>query len=176
MLHYDANRGVLGEGELVVVDIGARWGYYCGDLTRTFPVSGHFSERQRALYEAVLAAYEAAVAVLRPGSSIAEARRAAFESLQNSGLKGDGGASLASFFIHGIGHFLGLETHDVGGEDPTLEPGMVLTIEPGVYLPGEGVGIRIEDDYLITEDGAQCLSEGLPRSPEEVEALVRGEG
>jgi len=176
VLHYDANRGVLGEGELVVVDIGARWGYYCGDLTRTFPVSGRFNERQRALYGAVLAAYEAAVTVLRPGASIAEARRAAFASLENSGVKGDGGASLGSFFIHGIGHFLGLETHDVGGEDPTLEPGMVLTIEPGVYLPAEGVGIRIEDDYLITEDGAQCLTEGLPRSPDGVEALVRGEG
>ncbi len=176
VLHYDANRGVLGDGELVVVDVGARWGYYCGDLTRTFPVSGRFSERQRALYGAVLAAYEAAVAVLRPGASIAEARRAAFATLEGSGLKGDGGASLGSFFIHGIGHFLGLETHDVGGEEPTLEPGMVLTIEPGVYLPAEGVGIRIEDDYVITDRGAECLTGGLPREPEGVEALVLGEG
>lgn len=176
VLHYDANRGALGDGELVVVDIGARWGYYCGDLTRTFPVSGRFSERQRALYNAVLDAYDAAVAVLRPGASIAEARRVAFATLEASGLTGDGGASLGSFFIHGIGHFLGLETHDVGGEDPTLEPGMVLTIEPGVYVPGEGVGIRIEDDYLITENGAECLTEGLPRDVEGVEELVRRQG
>lgn len=175
VLHYDANRGVLGDGELVVVDIGARWGYYCGDLTRTLPVAGRFNERQRVLYRAVLDAYDAAVAVLRPGASIAEARRAAFSSLQSSGVNGDRGAPLGSFFIHGIGHFLGLETHDVGGEDPDLEPGMVLTIEPGVYLPEEGVGIRIEDDYLITENGAECLTEGLPREPEGVEALVRGE-
>ena len=175
VLHYDANRGVLADGELVVVDIGARWGYYCGDLTRTFPVSGRFSARQRALYDAVLAAMEAAVAVLRPGANIAEARRAAFSSLQSSGLVGDGGAPLNDFFIHGIGHFLGLETHDVGGEDPTLEPGMVLTVEPGVYLPDEGIGIRIEDDYVITATGAECLTQGLPRRPEEVEQLVRGE-
>lgn len=174
VLHYDANRGVLAEGELVVVDIGARWGYYCGDLTRTFPVAGTFTPRQRELYEAVLGAYEAAVAVLRPGASIAEARRAAYASLAASGVRGDGGACLADFFIHGIGHFLGLETHDVGGEDPTLEPGMVLTIEPGVYLPGEGVGIRIEDDYLITDSGAECLTADLPRTAAEVEALVRG--
>lgn len=176
VLHYDANRGVLGEGELVVVDIGARYGYYCGDLTRTFPASGRFSDRQRALYDAVLAAQRAAVAVLRPGATIAEARRAAYVSLEASGLKGDNGASLGTFFIHGIGHFLGLEAHDVGGEEPTLEPGMVCTIEPGVYLPAEGVGIRIEDDYLITEAGAECLSAALPREAEEVEGLVQHRG
>lgn len=176
VLHYDANRGTLAEGELVVVDIGARYGYYCGDLTRTLPVSGRFSDRQRALYDAVLAAYRAAVAVLRPGTSIAEARRAAFASLEASGVTGDDGASLGNFFIHGIGHFLGLEAHDVGGEAPTLAPGMVCTIEPGVYLPREGVGIRIEDDYLITNDGAECLSAALPREPEEVEALVGRQG
>lgn len=176
VLHYDANRGTLAEGELVVVDIGARYGYYCGDLTRTLPVSGRFSDRQRTLYNAVLAAYHAAVAVLRPGASIAEARRAAFASLEESGVRGDDGASLGNFFIHGIGHFLGLEAHDVGGEAPTLAPGMVCTIEPGVYLPGEGVGIRIEDDYLITSDGAECLSAALPRNADEVEALVTGQG
>lgn len=175
VLHYDANRGVLREGELVVVDIGARWGYYCGDLTRTFPVSGTFDERQRALYGAVLEAHGAAVRALRPGACLAEARRAAFAALEESGVPGRGGNSLGSFFIHGIGHFLGLEPHDVGGEDPTLEPGMVVTIEPGVYLPEEGVGLRIEDVYLITEGGAECLSAELPREAEGVEAMVRGE-
>lgn len=174
VLHYDANRGVLAEGELVVVDIGARWGYYCGDLTRTFPVGGRFTPRQRDLYRAVLGAHAAAVATLRPGGTIAEARRAAFDSFERCGLSGDGGATLGKFFIHGIGHFLGLETHDVGGEEPLLRPGMVITIEPGVYLPGEGVAVRIEDDFLITAGGAECLSVDLPRELEAVEAMVAG--
>jgi Xaa-Pro aminopeptidase len=174
VLHYDANRGALDAGELVVVDIGARYGYYCGDLTRTFPVSGRFTPRQRRLYDAVLAAYEAAVATLAPGSTIAAARRAAFSALEGSDLAGDGGRSLGQFFIHGIGHFLGLEAHDAGGESPEFAAGMVVTVEPGVYLPGEGVGVRIEDDYLITEGGAENLSAMLPRDADAIEALVAG--
>jgi Xaa-Pro aminopeptidase len=172
VLHYDANLGVLAEGELVVVDIGARHGYYCGDLTRTFPVSGAFTPRQRQLYGAVLAAYDAAAATLKPGSTIAAARKAAFAAFEGSGVTGDGGRTLGNFFIHGLGHFLGLEAHDAGGEGPVLEPGMVVTVEPGVYLPAEGVGIRVEDDYLITEGGAENLSGALPRDAAAVEAMV----
>jgi Xaa-Pro aminopeptidase len=173
ILHYDANLGTLAEGETVVVDIGARFGYYCADLTRTFPVGGSFSLRQRRLYEAVMAAYDAAVAELHPGTTIADVRQAAFAALESSEPLGDDGRSLGQFFIHGIGHFLGIEAHDVGGEGPTLAAGMVVTIEPGVYLPGEGVGIRIEDDYLITEGGAENLSAVLPRDPEAVERMAR---
>ncbi len=172
VLHYDANRGVLADGELVVVDIGARWGYYCGDLTRTFPVSGRFSPRQQELYEAVLRAYDAAVAVLRPGATLAELRKAAFAALQASEVRGEGGRALGEFFIHGIGHFLGLEAHDAGGEGPVLEPGMVVTVEPGVYLPAEGIGIRIEDDWVVTASGAECLSVELPREAALVAAMV----
>ncbi|MDD5562345.1 MAG: aminopeptidase P N-terminal domain-containing protein [Thermoanaerobaculaceae bacterium] len=172
VLHYDANLGVLGDGELVVVDIGARHGYYCGDLTRTFPASGAFTPRQRQLYGAVLGAYEAAAATLKPGSTIAAARKAAFAALEGSAVAGDGGRTLGNFFIHGLGHFLGLEAHDAGGEGPVLEAGMVVTVEPGVYLPAEGVGIRVEDDYLITDGGAENLSAGLPRDAAAVEAMV----
>jgi Xaa-Pro aminopeptidase len=175
VLHYDQNAGVCQEGELVVVDIGARYGYYCGDLTRTFPVSGRFSPRQAALYDAVLAAYEAARELIRPGSSLSQMRHAAYEQLQRSGLAGDGGKPIAEFFIHGIGHFLGLETHDVGSDALAFEPGMVITLEPGVYLPGEGIGIRIEDDYLVTQEGAECLTPPwLPRDRAGIEALVGG--
>jgi Xaa-Pro aminopeptidase len=173
VLHYDQNAGLCQEGELVVVDVGARFGYYCGDLTRTFPVSGRFSPRQAQLYDAVVAAYEAALAFYRPGGSLAQARHAAYQSLQDSGLKGDGGKPLSEFFIHGIGHFLGLETHDLGLESQPFEPGMVVTLEPGVYLQEEGIGIRIEDDYLITEEGATCLTPSwLARHRLGVEALV----
>ncbi len=177
VLHYDQNVGVCAEGELVVVDMGARYGYYCGDLTRTFPTSGQFSPRQAELYDAVLTAYEAARAHLRPGSTLAEARHAAYASLAASGVLGDRGKPLSEFFIHGIGHFLGLETHDVGGDSQPLEPGMVVTLEPGVYLLEEGTGIRIEDDYLITEEGATCLTPPwLPRDRPGVEALVAAGG
>ncbi len=172
VLHYDANLGVLAEGELVVVDIGARHGYYCGDLTRTFPVGGAFNPRQRQLYDAVLAAYDAAAATLKPGSTIAVARKAAFAAFEGSDATGDGGRTLGNFFIHGLGHFLGLEAHDVGGEGPALEPGMVVTVEPGIYLPAEGVGIRVEDDYLITDGGAENLSGALPRDAAAIEALL----
>ncbi len=174
ILHYDANLGVLGERELVVVDIGARYGYYCGDLTRTFPVSGRFTKRQRSLYDAVLASYDAAVKTLKPGSTIAAARKATFASLEKSRVRESGGRSLGNFFIHGLGHFLGLEAHDAGGEGPKLAPGMVVTVEPGVYLANEGIGIRIEDDYLITRTGAENLSGSLPRDAAEIEKLVRG--
>jgi len=172
ILHYDANLGVLADGELVVVDIGARHGYYCGDLTRTLPVSGQFSPRQRELYAAVLEAYDAAVATLRPGSTIAAARQAAFAALEAARPRGDDGRTLGQFFIHGLGHFLGLDAHDAGGEAPSLVPGMVVTVEPGIYLPGEGIGIRVEDDYLITASGAVNLSRELPRDIAGVEALA----
>jgi Xaa-Pro aminopeptidase len=172
ILHYDANLGVLARGELVVVDIGARHGYHCGDLTRTFPVSGRFTRRQRRLYDAVLGAYDAAVKTLKPGSTIAAARKAAFAALEKNNVRGDGGKSLGNFFIHGLGHFLGLEAHDAGGEGGKLQPGMIVTVEPGVYLPGEGNGIRIEDDYLITRTGAENLAAALPRDADAIEAML----
>ena len=175
ILHYDQNAGICREGELVVVDIGARYGYYCGDLSRTLPVSGSFSPRQAEVYDAVLEAYQAALRELRPGSNLAAMRHAAFEALARTGLKGDRGRPLSEFFIHGIGHFLGLEAHDPGGDSEVFEPGMVVTLEPGVYLPQEGIGIRIEDDYLVTPEGALCLTPAsLPRRREEVGKLVRG--
>jgi len=172
ILHYDANLGVLADGELVVVDIGARYGYYCGDLTRTFPVSGRFSRHQRRLYDAVLEAYDAAVATLRPGSTIAAARKAAFAQLERRRVGGDDRRTLGRFFIHGLGHFLGLEAHDSGGEGPALAPGMVITVEPGVYIPDEGIGIRVEDDYLITARGAENLSRTLPRDAAAIEEML----
>ncbi len=173
ILHYDANLGVLAEGELVVVDIGARHGYYCGDLTRTFPVNGRFSRHQRRLYDAVLEAYDAAVATLKPGSTIAAARKAAFGALEKRRVGGEDRRSLGRFFIHGLGHFLGLEAHDAGGEGPVLEAGMVVTVEPGVYVAEEGTGIRVEDDYLITASGAENLSAALPREADAIEGMVR---
>ncbi len=175
VLHYDQNSGTCQEGDLVVVDIGARYGYYCGDLTRTFPVSGRFNDRQRELYELVLAAHDAVAAAIRPGVTLGDLRKIAYDILQGSKLRDAQGRQLGEFFIHGLGHFLGLEAHDSGGEGPQLEPGMVITNEPGIYLPEEGIGIRIEDDYLVTTEGAECLSKDLPSTPDAIEAMMRGD-
>ena len=139
-LHYDQNAGTLSDGELVVVDVGARCGYYCGDLTRTFPVNGRFSDRQRALYELVVEAHDRVAAAIRPGVTIAELRRVAYETIEGSPLRDPEGGRLGQHFIHGIGHFLGLEAHDPGGDNDPLEPGMVITDEPGIYIPSEALG------------------------------------
>jgi len=176
VLHYDQNAGTCREGDLVVVDIGARYGYYCGDLTRTYPVNGHFSDRQRAVYELVLTAHDAVAEAIRPGVTLGELRDIAYEVIEGSELRDGEGGSLGQYFIHGIGHFLGLDAHDSGGEAPTLAPGMVITNEPGIYIPGEALGVRIEDDYLVTEDGGECLSAELPASVEAIEAMMREDG
>lgn len=173
VLHYDQNAGVCRDGDLVVVDIGARYGYYCGDLTRTYPVNGHFSERQRAIYELVLAAHDAVAAAIRPGTTLGELRDIAYDLIESSELRDADGNSLGRYFIHGIGHFLGLDAHDAGGEAPVLEAGMVITNEPGIYIPAESLGVRIEDDYLVTASGAENLSAGLPTSAEEIQAMMR---
>ncbi len=173
VLHYDQNVGTLNDGDLVVVDIGARYGYYCGDLTRTYPVGGRFNERQRAVYELVLAAHDAVASAIQPGTTLGELRKIAYDVIEGSSLRDADGRRLGRYFIHGIGHFLGIDAHDAGGEGPRLEPGMVITNEPGIYIPDEAVGVRIEDDYLVTPDGAECLSRDLPTSAEAIEALMR---
>ncbi len=172
VLHYDQNAGTMSDGDLVVVDIGARYGYYCGDLTRTYPVNGKFSERQRAVYDLVLAAHDAVAEAIRPGTTLGELRDIAYDVIEGSPLRDAEGNTLGRYFIHGIGHFLGLDPHDSGGEAPTLAPGMVITNEPGIYIPGEALGVRIEDDFLVTEEGAENLSAELPTSVEEIEAMM----
>ena len=175
VLHYDQNAGVMQDGDLVVVDIGARYGYYCGDLTRTYPCNGHFSDRQRQLYDVVLQAHDAVAAAIRPGVTIADLRRIAYEQIDGSDLRDCNGGRLGQHFIHGLGHFIGLDAHDVGGETPVLEPGMVITNEPGIYLQDEGIGIRIENDFLVTAEGCENLSEDLPTAADHIEALMVGD-
>lgn len=173
VLHYDQNVGTCSDGELVVVDIGARYGYYCGDVTRTYPVNGRFSDRQRQIYDLVLEAHRRAGEAIRPGAKISELRKIAYTVFEESDLRDAEGGRLGQHFIHGLGHFLGLEAHDPGGDDVVLEPGMVITNEPGLYLQDEGIGVRIEDDHLVTEDGNEVLSARLPRTASELEALMR---
>lgn len=175
VLHYDENRRRMGEGDLVVIDVGAEYGYYAADLTRTLPVSGRFTPRQRELYELVLGAQEAAIAAVRPGADLRALDRIAREYLrERSGNRCGSGCD--RHFVHGLSHWLGLNVHDPGSYTRRLEPGMVLTVEPGIYLPAESLGIRIEDVLLVTPDGAELLSSGLPRSAAAIErAMARAE-
>lgn len=172
VLHYDQNIRQMQEGDVVVVDIGAKYGFYCADITRTYPVSGQFTARQRELYEIVLGAQEAVMNELRPGLSIFDLRKIAYNYINSHGSDKHGQA-LGQYFIHGVSHFVGLEVHDVGSEHAPLRPGDVITIEPGIYIPEEEIGIRIEDMYLITEDGFVHMSKALPRAPDEIEALMK---
>lgn len=173
ILHYMDNTRQIGEGELVVVDIGAEYKYYTADITRTLPSSGRFSARQRQIYELVLGAQKAAEAAFRVGrTTIRDLQRAAIEFMRASPLRSSDGQTLDRYFIHGLGHYLGMDVHDVGDYSKPLTPGVVFTIEPGIYLPAENIGVRIEDDYLVTENGLVKLSAHIPSSPDEIEKLV----
>ena len=172
-LHYDTNRRQTRAGDLVVLDIGAEYGQYSADITRTVPVDGRYTERQRAIYELVLGAQQAAIDATRPGVTLGQLTRTAREYIdQNSG-EVCGGTSCNRYFIHGLSHWLGMRVHDVGDYSTPLAPGMVFTIEPGIYIEDEQIGVRIEDDILVTPTGAEVLSAGAPRSVEEIEALMR---
>ncbi len=172
ILHHDKNRRRMEDGDLVVVDVGAEFEYYTADVTRTFPVNGKFSERQREVYELVLATQEAVLEAIRPGVTMRELRAIADRYLRehSSGLCGRSGCQ--KYFVHGLGHWLGMDVHDVGSYTSALEPGMVLTVEPGIYLAEEGLGVRIEDDVLVTEEGHEVLSKNAPRTVWEIEDLM----
>lgn len=176
VLHYSRNRAPLRRGDLAVLDVGAERSGYAGDLTRTAPVGGRFSKRQRELYEAVLAVQKEVIRAVKPGAFLGRQipgslHQLAAKRLDEMGL-GPKKQPLSQFFPHGIGHHLGMDVHDPSDTAAPLEPGMVITIEPGVYIPEEGIGIRIEDDILVTEGGAEVLSDSLPKEAADLEALL----
>jgi Xaa-Pro aminopeptidase len=164
VLHYSDNNSVIADGDLVVMDCAAAFGGYASDVTRTLPASGRFSPEQRDIYEIVLRAQLAAIEAARPGATATDVDTAARSVIENAGF-GDA-------FIHGTGHPVGLEVHDITPDGP-LAPGMVITVEPGIYLPEEGYGVRIEDDILITENGNRDLTSAVPKTVEAVEAAMR---
>jgi Xaa-Pro aminopeptidase len=172
-LHYDVNRRQTRDGDLVVVDAGAEWGQYTADVTRTFPVNGTFTPRQKAIYDLVLATQQAAFDSTRPGVTIAQLNRIARDYLRAHSGRLCGDRTCDAYFIHGLSHWLGMDVHDVGDYATPLRPGMVLTIEPGIYLPAESLGVRIEDDVLVTASGAEWLSAGAPRTTAEIERIMR---
>ncbi len=170
VLHYRRDDREIAAGELVVCDVGAEWSHYAADLTRTIPVDGRFTDDQRAIYEVVLRAQEAAIARVRPGAIYRDdVHRTAQRVIEEAGY-GD-------YFIHGTSHFIGLEVHDAGIYEEPLAPGQIISVEPGIYLPGRSMGVRIEDMVLVKEGGAEILSAGIPRTIAEIEAaMARGPG
>jgi len=164
ILHYKANRRIMKDGDIVVVDVGGEFDGYAADVTRTFPVNGKFSERQAQIYDAVLEAQEAGIAAVKPGVTLRDVHAAARAVLVKY--------ELSQWFIHGTSHSVGLNVHDVWGRTRKLKVGSILTVEPGVYIPDEELGVRIEDTVLVTEDGAVILSAGVPKSRAAIEALM----
>ena len=162
-LHYNQNRRTLLRGDLMICDVGCRKDLYCADVTRTFPVSGQFTRRQRTIYDTVLAAQEAALAAAKPGVLVKDVHQAATDVIAKAGF--------APYFFHGTSHYLGIEAHDAGSYDRPLEPGVVITIEPGIYIAAEELGVRIEDDVLVTEAGAVRMTHA-PRDAGEIEKLL----
>ncbi|MET0385979.1 MAG: aminopeptidase P N-terminal domain-containing protein [Polyangiales bacterium] len=195
ILHHRRNDRRMESGELLLIDAGAEFGYYACDVTRTFPISGRFSQAQRAIYDVVLAAQLAAIAAARPGASLHDVHRQALEVLVDGlvtlGLvEGPVAEAIEKerykpYYMHRTSHWLGMDVHDVGdyfvGKQPRpLEPGFVLTVEPGLYIAHgspcdptwHGIGVRIEDDVLVTADAPYVLTAGIPKRAEELEALL----
>lgn len=196
ILHYRENNAVLNDGDLVLIDAGCELEHYASDITRTFPVNGKFSPQQKAIYEIVLAAQYAAIKAVKPGNHWNEPHEAAVKEM-TKGLVKVGllngkvdelikTEAYRAFFMHRTGHWLGMDVHDVGdykveGEWRTLEAGMVLTVEPGLYISPDntqvdeewrGIGVRIEDDVVVTGRGHKVLTSGVPKEVDEIEALM----
>jgi Xaa-Pro aminopeptidase len=176
VLHYAQNSKQLAHGDLVVMDVAGAYGGYSSDITRTLPVNGRFTPRQRELYEIVLAAENAALAAVRPGMMLGRQgpqglHDIAYEYINTHG-KDLRGQPLGQYFIHGLSHSVGLNVHDPLDYNQPLQPDMVVTLEPGIYIPEENLGVRIEDLVLITRDGYELLTRRLPRAVEEIERLM----
>ena len=164
VLHYESNNCTLNDGELLLLDSGADFGGYAADVTRTIPINGRFSKRQKEIYGIVLESQEAAIKRCRPGATFEQIDQAARKVIEKAGY-GD-------CFFHGTGHHLGLEVHDIT-PDMSMKPGCVITIEPGIYIQSENIGIRIEDDILITREGHSVLTSGIPKSIQAIEKAMR---
>ncbi len=174
-LHYDKLSRKIADGDIVVLDVGAQFAGYSSDITRTLPANGKFTPRQREIYEIVLGAQNAAIDAVKPGMDFCKGDKSvhkiAYNYIDSHG-KDVHGKSLGQYFIHGLGHHIGLNVHDAGDYCVPFQPGMVITIEPGIYIPEENLGVRIEDDVLITETGHKLLSERLPRDAGEIEKIM----
>lgn len=176
MLHYGTNRDTCEDGTLVLLDLGAKWKGYCADITRTYPVNGKYTQRQRQVYDIVLKANRTVAAQAKAGMTLGELQKLCSGVLAQGcielGLITDP-KDVGKYYMHGVSHHLGIDVHDVTvGRDKPLEAGAVITDEPGLYIDEWGIGIRIEDDLLIREDGCEVLSADIIRDPDEIEAFM----
>ncbi|RYL95826.1 aminopeptidase P family protein [Sporolactobacillus sp. THM7-4] len=176
VLHYSANTGTAEDGSLVLLDLGAQYQYYNGDISYTFPVNGRFTERQKTIYNIVLRCNQEVTKRVKPGIPYTDLNDFTIqfftEELLKIGLI-QKPEELTKYYFHHVSHSLGLDTHDVGSyRTDILRPGEVITNEPGLYIPEESIGIRIEDDVLVTNDGYEVLTTGLPRTVEEIESFM----
>ena len=176
ILHYSKNNCMTKDGDLVLVDCGAQYGWYCGDITRTFPVNGKYTPLQKQIYDIVLEGQRRVIKTIKPGVKFSKLNETLkefyFEELKNLGLVSSH-EEVSKYYFHGVSHYLGAETHDIGRYgDRTLVPGMVLTVEPGLYIEEYGIGIRTEDDALVTENGCELLSDGFMKTTKEIEEFM----
>ncbi|GKX68672.1 aminopeptidase P family protein [Inconstantimicrobium mannanitabidum] len=176
ILHYVDNNSEIKDNDLVLFDLGAQINYYNADITRTIPANGKFTDRQKEVYEAVLRVNEKVTKSIKPGVNILEWNNQATELIAeeciNLGLIKDK-SEVRKYYWHSIGHSLGLDTHDVGKRDVEFKPGMVYTVEPGIYIEEESIGVRIEDDVLVTEDGYEVLTKDMIKTVEEIEKFMK---
>lgn len=175
-LHYKENNCIVEDGQLVLIDLGSAEKNYCADISRTFPINGKFTDRQKEIYNAVLEAQNIVISNAKPGLTTRELNQMVIDyyesKLDDLGLRKDG-KGVRDYYYHGVSHLLGLDTHDICTErERTLKAGTVITVEPGLYIEDEGIGIRIENDILITDEGCIDLSSDIPRTVEEIEAIM----
>jgi Xaa-Pro aminopeptidase len=168
ILHYEKRNRVVAEGQLLLMDVGAEWDHYCADISRTVPVDGQFTARQAEVYDLVLEAQDSAIAQVRPGALVQDVHLAVERVLRRAGY--------IDFYVHGTSHHLGLSVHDQADGNLPLQAGMVITIEPGIYIQDEDLGIRIEDDVLVTAEGSRLLSAAIPRTRYDIEQWMASAG
>lgn len=176
ILHYVENDKKIKKDELVLLDLGAQYNQYSSDITRTLPIDGKFTDRQKEIYEIVLKAQKATIKIMKPETPFEELNKECEKVLCNE-LKKIGlmkeDSELANYYYHGVGHYMGLDTHDLGSRDVMLKPGMVITCEPGLYIAEENIGIRIEDDILITKNGNEILSKEITKEIKDIEQFMK---
>ncbi|MGN0405910.1 MAG: aminopeptidase P family protein [Bariatricus sp.] len=174
-MHYEQNDRQMKDGDMILFDLGAEWGYYASDVSRTFPVNGRFTQQQKELYNVVLKGLNAALDATKPGQKKSElqeiSKNVMAEELIQLGMI-EKPEEISRYYFHGSGHYIGLYTHDVGNDDELLEEDMVFTLEPGLYFDDLNLGIRIEDTLVVTKDGCEVMSDGIPKTVEEIEAFM----
>ena len=172
VLHYFANKRRMDAGDVMVMDVAGECSAYAADITRTVPVNGKWNPRQKQVYLMVLGAQEAVMAAAKPGVMLKDLTKVAREYFNKQG-NGPNGKPWGTYFTHGVGHHIGLDVHDPFDPELPLGEGAVITVEPGLYVPEENIGVRIEDMILITKDGSKLLTAALPRNPEEIERRMK---